>query len=345
MIREYQPGDEQQIQALFTKVFQKERTRSVWDWKFKGRMHEARPWAFVFEENNTIIGHISLWVSAAYIEGVEKKIGLRIDTMVDPDARGRGIYKRLNEKMIAKATEEGIFLLYGFPAEKAKDLLISYTGAVHIGNISRYTLITNPAALAGAFLKAAKPFIPAGELFKKVKYARVTKTLSPGWTVEEADNIDSSFDKLAEDLKSLRPVMLKRDADFLKWRYFSHPENSYKLLALWNNRELKGFVVVKKETKTTSKGSVYIGSIVDWLAYPEDHIWDYLVTAALEQLKNTAYIQTWVLPETEAARSLKRGAFKEKDQPMPIVAHFLQETSSFMEKDSWWITQGDVDSF
>src|SRR5690554_6031271 len=102
-VRFYQPGDEEQINRLFTKVFQKERSLEEWKWKFVDKPGEMNPWILVFEENNQILGHISLWVNEAYINGQPQKIGVRIDTMVDPDARGKGIYRQLNNRMIDEA--------------------------------------------------------------------------------------------------------------------------------------------------------------------------------------------------------------------------------------------------
>ncbi|WP_277679955.1 GNAT family N-acetyltransferase [Gracilibacillus dipsosauri] len=341
-IRMYTQGDEIQIQQLYTKVFHKERSNEMWKWKFLNHPTNVNPFILVFEEEGKILGHISLWVANAYINGEQSYIGLRIDTMVDPDARGKGIYRKLNESLLEEAKEHGIMFLYGFPAEKAKEILLATTNGIHVTDVTRYMMVVNPQPLGEAILPFLKLFrFMTGVMKRKIKPVK----LPHGFQIEKVTHCNKQFDQLASDLKSFRPIMLKRDAAYLNWRYFEHPEKEYEILVLKKDGALKGYIVVKKEEQTFRNKKINAGFIVDMLAYDEQELWNLLMKAVLYHLKDMDIIQAWSFPETPFASVLTLNSIKEKDRPMPFVVHNLTDDQIGANISDWWVTQGDVDSF
>ncbi|WP_106496122.1 GNAT family N-acetyltransferase [Lentibacillus sp. Marseille-P4043] len=346
-IRYYKTGDEGQIQELFKKVFNKERTLEHWEWKYIKNPQSLNPFILVYEEDQKIIGHIALWVANAYMEGKATKVALRVDTMVDPEARGKGIYRKLNEAMLAEAKESGISLLYGFPAPKAKELLLNTTNANYVEDISRYMLILDPGAIAANMYSFLSPIKSVGRVFKRLKQRKLKKTSLPvGWKVEAVEHCDQRFDQLAEKVKTIKPIMLKRDADYLNWRYLNHPENNYTILALTNNDELQGYVTVNKRKRDFKNGQAMIGFIIDYLAVEDKAVWEILLYSALTELQDVDMIQAWGFPGNIGTESLLHFGFKEKDKPMPLIVHELENNRNrYKNNHDWWLTQGDVDSF
>ncbi|MBM7571338.1 GNAT family N-acetyltransferase [Aquibacillus albus] len=340
-IRLYKQGDEQQIQQLFEKVFKKQRSIAHWKWKFEG----TPSLILVFEEKNEILGHISLWLFEGYIGGEEKKLGVRVDTMVDPDARGKGIYKQLNEAMIEHANEAGISILHGFPAEKAKALLQKYTDGKHIADISRFYIVLKPWKIAASIHKIAKPLQFFDGLYQAKKLRKVRPNFPEGIKVEAVQHCDERFDELAEKTKNLKKVMVKRDAAYLNWRYFNHPDNEYSMFAINKNGMLQGYVVIKKETMQKKNGELTLGFIVDWLAIDDRTNWEYLMQTALTYLEDTDLIQTWSFTDNQFVPAMLSFGLKERDRPMPFVVHDLADNPGTLDVDNWWLTQGDIDSF
>ncbi|MBH0230708.1 GNAT family N-acetyltransferase [Halobacillus yeomjeoni] len=339
-IRRYKPGDEGQIQSLFKKTFRSERSLEEWEWKFKHNPEQPDPFILLFEEDGRILGHISLWVSKAYIQGEEKRIGLRIDTMVDPDARGKGVYKQLNEALLTEAEKEGIAYLYGFPAPKAKELFLKYTNATHLTDVPRFMFVKKPVALLASKLKPLKMLKPLDVIYEKMKAPHFTE--DPKLEVKKISHCDEAFDKLAEKTRSQTDAQLVRNATYLNWRYFSHPKHDYTMNAVYRGHELQGYVV----TRSNDKGAFHNGLIVDWLAVEDPLVWDALLKAAFRELKQADVIQTWALEHTLPAQILKNYHFTHKDNPMPLVG---KEVDDHMDKlndaSKWYITLGDVDSF
>ncbi|WP_077623388.1 GNAT family N-acetyltransferase [Sediminibacillus massiliensis] len=346
-IRFYEPGDEEQINQLFQKVFNKERTLEHWDWKFKQKPLSDNPWVLVFEEDQQILGHISLWISEVYINGRVEKAGLRADTMVDPSARGKGIYKSLNEAMISYAKEAGIAYLYGFPAPKAKQLLLAHTNAVNLGGISRYIYVLNPVALLAGKTKLAKPMTFADGFYNKLRAQKEPRILHEGLAIEQVTELDPGFTELAKKTAAFKPFILKRNAEYMNWRYVNHPDNQYTILAVKIEEQLQGYIVIKKEEKTFKHGSVISASIIDWLGTSTVPTWHILLQEAVDFLRDDVdIIQTWCMKGNEAEVALKKFGFMEKDKPSELVVHPLEDGAAIQEDIvDWWVVQGDIDSF
>ncbi|WP_394218217.1 GNAT family N-acetyltransferase [Halobacillus trueperi] len=336
-VRRYQKGDEAQIQSLFSKTFHHERPLSEWEWKFKDNPKQEKPFILVYEENDQILGHISLWLTEAYFHGKRATIGLRVDTMVDPSARGKGIYRKLNEVLLEEAAAEGIDFIYGFPAPKAKELFIRYTNATHMTDMPRWVSIQKPFSLLASRISALRLFKPLDRVVGLIKNK---PSSDHRYHIKKLSGCDQSFDDLAKETRHLSEALVIRDAAYLNWRYLDHPTNQYELHALYQNERLCGYAVTKEQ-----KNSFRNGLLIDWLAVDEE-AWNALLSEVIQILGDSDMIQSWALPHTNAAKAMKNHGFVHKDSPMPLVGKEITEgTSQMNDSNMWFITPGDVDSF
>ncbi|MGP4060934.1 GNAT family N-acetyltransferase [Halobacillus sp. H74] len=336
-VRHYRSGDETLIQSLFQKTFDQEMTFSTWKWKFIDNPKQKQPFILVYEENGHILGHISLWVTDAFINGEKKKIGLRVDTMVDPDARGKGIYKKLNTSLIEEADQAGIDFLYGFPAPKAKELFLRYTGGTHMTDMPRWMYVQKPMSLLASKFKPLKLLQPLDRLYTSI---RQSKQVESDYEIRTIHQCDETFDQLAELAKHQSHAMIVRDSQYLNWRFFDHPTKDYVMQGLYREDELQGYVVTHQ-----AQGAFHNGLIIDWLAI-EEATWPHLLHHAMNELHQTDVIQTWALTHTTAAKALKAKGFVHKDSPMPLVGKEVAgHAAELNDAEKWFITPGDVDSF
>ena len=144
MIRSYLAGDETGINALFESVFQKKRSLIEWQWKFE-TLSSHFPIIIVAEEDNQIVGHAAcLLFEGVNVDGSPILIGERVDIMVHPNYQGRGIYQQIVKELMEESERQNVAYLYGFPAEKAKNIFIKMAQATDLGNINRYVSINFP---------------------------------------------------------------------------------------------------------------------------------------------------------------------------------------------------------
>ena len=88
--RDYKGGDEYKILDLFSKVFNKKMSLEVWRWKYMNNPFGTGIIKLVFD-GEKLAGHYSVIPMVVQVEGKPIKACLSVDTMVDPDYRGRGI--------------------------------------------------------------------------------------------------------------------------------------------------------------------------------------------------------------------------------------------------------------
>ncbi|MFD2683109.1 GNAT family N-acetyltransferase [Bacillus seohaeanensis] len=345
MIRPYQKDDEVEINNLFTEVFHKQRSIPHWEWKYKGNVLN-KTIVTVAEENKEIAGHVALvpFKGKWFHENIY--LGARTDTMVSPKHRGKGIYKDLNVEMIQQASEQGLDYLFGYPAPKAKELFLKYTGAQEIGFVPRLMKINKVSNLLESrfsALKLAKPLLKWADVFFRSK----NTSLPTGYRIESKTAADSSFDELWERGKQLSNISLVRDADFINWRFTNHPDWDYSILALYKEEKLIGYIVTRTEEKQYGTGKVLNGYIVDVFADGEKEVWDLLISAGIQNLHEADVIQTWALDHTLLFKCLTSTfSFKHKDSPMPLVGKKITESlSDGISLSDWYITPADVDSF
>ncbi|MET3684230.1 putative N-acetyltransferase YhbS [Alkalibacillus flavidus] len=329
MIRWANEDDITPLNHLFKTVFDKKRDAKTVQWKYFEHPVADNPWVLVFEDGYHILGSISLWVNDAYVEGLERKIALRCDTMVHPDSRGRGIYRQLNERMLQEAEARNIDLLYGFPSDKAKGPLIAQTNAQDLGGVQRYIWLQKPITLLADKFKPFKFLKPYEAMYQKRKRRQLEA--SPNH-IREINAFDERADRLMDQVKKIKPVVTKRTANYLNWRYADHPTNNYRKFVYERNGEWLGYVVVSER------------SIVDIIATDEPAIWDALINQTLLSLHDAPFIQTWTMPDNPLEAALKRANFTKKDEPMPFVVNQFDDTNQIQREDVY-LVQGDVDSF
>jgi|SRR5690625_374130 len=340
-VRRYKRGDEDQILPLFERVFNHSIDYNLWKWKYIDNPCTLNPFILVYEEKGRILGHTALWVYRAKIMGISHKIGLRMDAMVDPKARGKGIYKQLSEQLIVEAEKEGISLLYGFPAKGAKALLLQYTEAQHVTNVNRWVYVNKPVSLIASKIKPLK-------LFSFIDYGfSFMKGLSDRQKIKKHPFIHkvTSFTNAPTCLSLKERIYLQRDIDYLNWRYVKHPTNNYEILQ-WNEQgETKGYIVY---CVLTNKQNLKVGYIVDLIATgaQRENIEQSLLIKALEQMKGTSLIQAWTLPGQDNNLIFRKAGFFIKDSPMPfVVTNINSEMTDITDPQKWFISMGDVDSF
>lgn len=196
MIRSYMAGDESGINTLFESVFQKKRSLTEWQWKFE-TLSSNFPIIIVAVEDNQIVGHAAcLLFDAVNVDGMPILIGERVDIMVHPNYQGLGIYSQIVKELIKESEKQNVAYLYGFPAEKAKNIFITIGQATDLGNINRYVSLNLPS-------------------LRKNKKHHLMKTL-PEFDLDNMSNID--FDST---------IYVKRSKEFLKNRFINHPSIDY----------------------------------------------------------------------------------------------------------------------
>lgn len=327
LIRKYERGDEAGIITLFRKVFGKELPLKVWQWKYSDESEARESKIFVAVENETVVGHVAVLIFPARYNNKNINVALRIDTMVDPEYRGRGLYQRLTNMLLKDVKEhrKDISFLYGLPAEKAKHVLVKSTGAEHLGDLTRKIKVN---------------------LIKKNKCSY--RSPDRGEVLEEIHWFDDRFDQFEQGKEDPEAVTLRKNHHFLNWRYIINPSNEYKIFAISEFNRIKGYVVLKMEVKKIFNKRVFVGFIVDWnvLKNEDTYTFEKLLNITDSYLKQALFIQVWEPANPTLNNVLKKHLYINKRETInPLVVHSNNDNTAGMNFSDWGVKMGDVDSF
>jgi len=218
-IRDYAPGDEQQISDLFTQVFSASLTPEQWHWKYRGLTGTLPASKLAFDPAGNLLGHAGAVTLVGQAQGASIPVYQIADVMVHPQARGHlggyNLFTRLLQGLLADlARRHPRVLAYGFPG--TRPFLLGERARV-------YARVEQ----AQEFSWAAGALEPGGWL----------RTAPLDWS-------HAGLDRLWRRRQPQLPLSLVRDRAYLAWRYARNPFRPYQLLGLWILGQLMGWAVV-----------------------------------------------------------------------------------------------------
>jgi hypothetical protein len=226
-MRGYRDGDEHEILPMFRAVFGVDRTLDHWRWKFLDNPYGARLVAETVTESGDLVAHFAGYPvrfhdsGAATEEFVAHQVG---DTMTRPSVRqaglGRqGILARISSYYFARFCRE-IPFVYGFNTGNVRKLGERYLGYTYVDPVGYWV-----RELASAPLPAL---------------GRVRRLLA-GYSFAEISEAGGELDALFARVKGDYGLLIRRDAEYLGWRYLRCPDRVHRLLGVRHRGTLVGW--------------------------------------------------------------------------------------------------------
>ncbi|MBL8754248.1 MAG: hypothetical protein JNK15_13180 [Planctomycetes bacterium] len=248
-IRGYQPGDEHQILATFNRVFREvcgpgfvDRTLEQWRWQYLENPNGHRMSLAVAPDGTIVSQYAGVPLLADSPHGPLVFVHC-VDSMTHPDWRAGlkrpGIFVLTGWPFSAHSRRIGDAVLYGFPVDVA----------FRIG--TRYLEYHFLRVIDFLIRDTALPVVPRPD----------------GFTVERVSAIPSDIGTLYAAVRAEKTLLLRRDFDYLHWRYVRNPSHAdYELWTARSNGELRGFLVLKPGSGLAPDAA----TIADWMAREAD---------------------------------------------------------------------------
>lgn len=150
------------IYALFESVFHKHREISTFRNQFCNTTKGYSYHAIALDDSGRVVGH-NAYVPFTYLKNGSEPfmLVLSIDAMIDPECRGKGLYRKLLETCEAAAVADGCKIRVGFPNDNSYPVQIKGFKYTDIGRLSTYILPVR----VGAVKQALKIVNPLSRLF------------------------------------------------------------------------------------------------------------------------------------------------------------------------------------
>ena len=305
--RDYCPGDETAIVALFGAVFGQPLTESQWRWKYTGASMAPPLARLAFDHTGRLLGHAGAIPLRGWRQGQPLPFFQICDVMVHPDARGqlgkRNLFTVLARELLSRlGLRWPEALAYGFPGQRP----------FRLGEYARvYGWVEQAPAIRRLAQRKGFPLL-------------YTRPLA--WN-------DLRLDLLWARQASGFALALIRDRHYLHWRYAIHPVRAYELLGIYLAGRLLGWAVTQRDDQVLR--------IIDLLV---SHRWLKPALAALDRaaaVVGGAEVEIWLPP---GWRETVDGQMKLTEV---VVANMIwrQPIPTTEVQRALYYTMGDLDIF
>jgi hypothetical protein len=230
--RAYRDGDEQAILDLFARCFpHAPRTLEHFRWKYRENPFGNERISLTFDEESRLAGHYSGYAVPFRVSGRDVLAHQIGDTMTDVATRhvGRGptsILGRTALHFYEHFCEGQVAFNYGF----------------NVSNIHKFSLrFLRADRVEGVTYRArdlrAHPIEPL---------TRMQRWRRGGYQLELVSEVDNEWDEFFDRVADDYGFLVRRDAEYVRWRYLSAPDTRYHLVTIrqwW--RRLVGWIAFR----------------------------------------------------------------------------------------------------
>lgn len=232
IIRPYQQGDETAINEMFNEVFHQNRSLEHWWWKYRDNPYGSYKIALAFAPDGILAAHyggypVKLFFHSDKGEGREFLAYHLGDKMTRREFRGVGFGK---DALLTRTFRE-------FQKNFGGDAFFGYGFGTHhslrFGLLFLNYMDVEPVPFWTATVEA---------LIKNVQISILRRLLTPR-RVNKINRPDRQWDNFFLRVAPSYRFLIKRDAEYLKWRYIDRPDRRYFILSVNKMGRLSGWSV------------------------------------------------------------------------------------------------------
>jgi GNAT superfamily N-acetyltransferase len=240
-----------------------------WEWEY-----EHNPFArgtlpiWIALDGDRVIGQSGALVEPLVLDGRETRVGWGVDFFVLPEYRGRGLGTRLQQ---ANNAGNEIFMSLSMAATAAR--IKTHIGLRPLPPVPVYTKIVRHDPVSVLHTLAARTKLPEG-LIRRTGVHRLSASLLTARTARRARGISppargvipvARFGPEVDDLwarfSPQFPALIRRDAEYLNWKYVAQPHVQYERFV-----SPHGYVIFRRARPPERN----VGLILDVFADPAD---------------------------------------------------------------------------
>ena len=320
--RAYRDGDETAILDLFNRSFpHSPRSVAHWRWKYRDNPFGSGRISLTFDAGGRLVGHYSGYPVPFVRDGksvLAHQIG---DTMTEPSVRhiGRGPTSILGKTALhfyEHFCENQVAFNYGF----------------NVANIQKFSLrFLRSDRVEPVTWRVRAPLPPIA------RFERWTR----GYQFEEVRETGAAFDDLFARAAGAYRFLVRRDAQYVRWRYLQCPDVPYVVVAIRKWRRLAGWIVFR-----VTQTRLILGDLLIHPSFPD------ALEVALRHVVPShpvETIETWLPPRPQwVDLALRDLGFETRPEPQDLsvmCVPFTWPEATARMRESLFFTRGDSDLF
>jgi hypothetical protein len=184
-----------------------------------------------------------------WINGRLRTIAVLGDISVDAEFRGMGIAKKILELVnlyIKNNTHGGAFVI---PTSSIKRILSGMGWSIEEPQIGLVFMIDPKKTIIQAI---GTGFIAGlcGLLFQPLVSFWIALSNTKGYVMKNNEEFNESFDSLWDKVAKDKLILTERNASFLKWRFYDHPDMKFTVASFQEDGEMVGYVIYNMQQET-----------------------------------------------------------------------------------------------
>lgn len=340
-IDRFRPEDKRAAEGLYRRVFGSDAAdanRLRWEWQYRHNPAARRgePLIWVAREGGAVIGQYAAMPVIANIDGREVDAAWGMDVMVAPERQRQGLGEQL-----FRTWDRNVGAALGLGLTESSLGLFHKLRWPDLGSVPSLAKPLSRRALRRSTWSRG-----LNKLISALTYPWVRLVARPRPVTEEIRAIrqfDDRFTDLWKRLSGKFTFAVRRDANYLNWKYVQPPHVRYHIAALVRGDRADGYIVYRHVREPLGRTT----RLVDLFADPTDEAG---VLALLRWLDREARaadsdrIRTY-LTHGGLRRLLRKSGYYQTKSSVQLVAKInaLDVPRGFYEPDAWHVTLGDAD--
>ena len=313
------------------------RTRAYMDWRYLGGRSSVAPKIFwIIANDGSRIGMCSLIFRSYWVNGKADNYAVMGDISLDSEYRGKGFGKRLFEFVNSVIDGESVPCALVIPTDAAKKSLIS-SGWEIKEHLIALAFLLNP--YAKIYKKIRNHFISnlLKYLYQKFIWLIIDCQTLKGFKVETVDGIDESFEKFWNLFRKDNQIIGDRNIETLKWRYLNHPTERFKIVKIFYNTNLTGFIIYREINNTCF--------IYEFMTLDNKKVRQVLfsfIQNLLMESQQIEVIRITLNKNHPYFKAIRKAGFFIRGKETNLLIH-VPVAGSVMNSYRWFVTSGDKD--
>jgi hypothetical protein len=321
--------------------------RAYWDWQYR-QLPTGKAQVYVAWHGERIVGYYHIPVYDCVIDGADRRIGNIQDVAMLAEHRGQGTFRDL--ALFANAGADAspdVDLIYTFPNVRSIHTFLKYNAFQRLITYPTFVMPLDAAAIAGRKVPVLGHVAGAvgGGLLSLLR----SKPKLRG-SVSVSDNADAQVASVFHGFSGRYRCHLKRDVNWLNWRYAHSPRGRHWFIASRINDQAVAAVVVKVDAMFGSPALVVMDMAHSTSQEPELRALLAHICRRHSELIGTSCHLAFYAGQSELNSGLRSLGFIEVPARFnPRLLNLLVRDTggvaqtSFTDASSWTVTLGDWD--
>jgi hypothetical protein len=257
----------EQLVNLFRVSFGRDRSIEHWEWKYlKNPLAAVAPEVIVAVDHDVIVGARPFFMTELWLGQTRIMAAEHADTMVHPGYRNQGIFNRMGKAAIEYLKNKRVDLSFGFPGEMSRPGFLHQGYRIVVPTVFLFRPIHTQKIITQ---RLNNKFLGRSIGFGYDHIFNPCHRLLPGTSglsFELYEHATAALNEL-DALRRYSVIELVRSESYLRWRFDSHPDNSYRYVVAKKDGVFGGYAVISVQDQPNKERR---GMLMDYVVRDGD---------------------------------------------------------------------------